>query len=129
MGFRTGAFATVWKVEPKSDHVTTVQLSVSRKDRDSGEYVTDFSGFVAFIGSLNANNAAKLQARDRIKLGDVDVSTNYVAEKGMTYTNYKVFSFEDASGPGSYNSNTSASDPTPSNVDEGEVDDATALPF
>ena len=51
MGFRNGAWATCWAVEPKSDTMTTVRLSTSRKERESGEYAQDFSGFVAFVGT------------------------------------------------------------------------------
>lgn len=46
MGFRTGAFAKVWEVTPMSDTSTKVRISVSRKNKQSGEYEQDFSGFV-----------------------------------------------------------------------------------
>ena len=94
MGFRTGNFCTVWSVESISDVNTKARISVSRKNKQTGEYETDFSGFVNFIGTAAASKAAKLHERDRIKLGDVDVTTRYDKEKNVTYTNYKIFSFE-----------------------------------
>lgn len=117
MGFRKDAWATVWEVTPKSDTVTQIRLSVSRKDKDTGEYVDDFSGFVAFIGTANAQKAAKLKERDRIRLGDTDVSTRYDKEKRITYTNYKCFSFEGQELV------QMADDPAPAAVDEGFDED------
>lgn len=60
----------------------------------TGEYETDFSGFVSFLGSAAARKAAGLKERDRIRLGDVDVNNRYDKEKQITYTNFNVFSFE-----------------------------------
>ena len=51
MGFRKDTFATVWSVEPTSDTMTKARISISRKNRQTGEYETDFSGFVSFVGS------------------------------------------------------------------------------
>ena len=100
MGFRTGAIATVWSVEQARGNFKNVRLSVSRKDKTTGEYVQDFSGFCTFIGEANAN-AGSLKARDRIRLGDVDVSTNYDKSANKEYVNYKVFTFEKADESGS----------------------------
>lgn len=124
MGFRTGSYAKVWGVEPKSDTATTIRLSVSRKNKQTGEYTQDFSGFVSFIGTAAAKKAACLKEGDRIKLGDVDVTTKYNAEKKITYTNYKCFSFDIENGSSAL---PTAAEPQP-NVDEGTVDDS-RLPF
>ena len=42
MGFRTGAYAKVWKVEPYSDTSVKLRISISRKNKQSGEYEQDF---------------------------------------------------------------------------------------
>lgn len=123
MGFRTNSFATVWSVEPKSDVNTNVRLSISRKNKQTGEYEQDFSGFVAFIGSANAQKAARLKERDRIKLGGVDVSTTYNADKKITRTNYKCFSFE----PENTVATAMSNEPQPE-VDDGMISDD-RLPF
>lgn len=131
MGFRTGSYCTIWSVEPVSDTRTKARISISRKNRQTGEYDTDFSGFVDFIGTAAAKKAATLKEKDRIRLGDVDVTNKYVVEKNITYTNHKVFSFETqseidaASGAGAPNTYT----PTPRTpVDDGDIDDS-RLPF
>lgn len=125
MGFRTGAYAKVWEVTPMSDTSTKVRLSVSRKNKQTGEYEQDFSGFVLCIGTAAARNAVKLDSGARIKIGDCDVTTKYDAQKKITYTNFKMFSFEDADG--NNNSEPDKTDPQPP-VDEGEVDE-NRLPF
>lgn len=123
MGFRNNAFATVWEVTPKSELCTDIRLSVSKKNKDTGEYDTDFSGFVRVIGKEAAKKAASLKEKDRIRLGDVDVSTFYDKENKITYTNYKMFSFDNV------NSNFS-SEPSDGYkaVDDGEVEPED-LPF
>ena len=127
MGFRTGAFAKVWEVTPMSDTSTKVRMSISRKVKGTDEYEQDFSGFVLAVGTAAAAKAAKLKEGDRIKLGDVDVTTKYEKEKKITYTNFKMFSFEDANGK-------PASNPTEDpqqTVDDVDIDDSgeDRLPF
>lgn len=94
MGFRKETWATVWEVKPVSDTFCKGRISVSRKSRQTGEYEQDFNGFVGFVGTACAAKAARLNTKDRIYLGDVDVTTNYVKESNTTYTNFKVFSFK-----------------------------------
>lgn len=125
MGFRTGAYAKVWEVTPMSDTSTKIRVSVSRKNKQTGEYEQDFSGFVLCIGTAAARNAAKLKEGARIKIGDCDVTTKYDTQKKITYTNFKLFSFEDADGNNS--SAPDSTDPQPQ-VDEGEADE-NRLPF
>ena len=74
MGFRKDAYATVWSVEQKSNTLTNGRISISRKNKNTGEYETDFSGFVSFIGTAAAQKASHLKERDRIRIGDVDVT-------------------------------------------------------
>lgn len=93
MGFRKDAWATCWGVEVKSDTLTQVRISTSRKDKQTEEYVQDFSGFVAFVGTAAAKKAASLKEKDRIKLGDVEVTTKYNKDKGVVYTDFKCYNF------------------------------------
>ena len=121
MGFRLGSYATCWGVEPRGNW-TKVRLSVSRKNKDTGEYEQDFSGFVMMIGQANAK-AQRLKERDRIKLGDVDVTTSYDKEHNKEYINYKCFDFEMADAP-----QNQAGDRVDVNPAEGD-DETEELPF
>lgn len=128
MGFRTNSYAKVWEVIPSTDTRTKLRISISRKDKQTGEYVQDFSGFVDCVGSLAAKKAAQLKANDRIRLGDVDVTTKYNKEKDITYTNFSVFNFEKDEGNGvPVQTKAPVNEPQPE-VDSGEVDDD-RLPF
>lgn len=125
MGFRTGAFAKVWEINPISDTNVKLRMSISRKNKQTGEYEQDFSGFVNAVGTAAAKKASGLKEGDRIRIGDVDVTTKYDAEKKVTYTNFKMFSFDlDVDTTPAKPNNT---EPQPS-VDSGEVDDS-RLPF
>lgn len=127
MGFRKEAFATIWSVESTSDTLTKARISISRKNKQTGGYDTDFSGFVRFVGTAVAKKAAGLKEKDRIRLGDVDVTNKYDKEKNVTYTNYKIFSFETQNEIDGGSRNTESPEPKKP-VDDGEVDDD-RLPF
>lgn len=125
MGFRTGAYCTVWSVERVSDTFTKGRISINRKNKNTGEYEQDFGGFVSFIGSACAQKALKLKEKDRIKLGDVDVSNRYDKAKNVTYTNFNIFGFQmaDEANNGVYQAGG-----TPDvHVDDGEL--SGDLPF
>lgn len=129
MGFRTGAYARVWDTKPISDTSTKLRISISHKNKDTGEYIQDFSGFVFCVGSAAASKAARLREGDRIKLGDVDVTNKYDRDKKITYTNFKIFSFDSVESGGS--PSQAAADPSPV-VDDGVLDDSglnSKLPF
>lgn len=129
MGFRTGSYATIWSVESASDTRTKARISISRKNKQTGEYDTDFSGFVDFIGTAAARKALTLKEKDRIRLGDVDVTNNYNKEKNITYTNFKIFSFETQAEITSGGGGNSGFNTEPQRaVDSGEIDDS-QLPF
>lgn len=94
MGFRTGSYAKVWKVEPKNDRVTDLRISTSKKNRESGEFEQDFGGYVRCVGTSCASKAASLAQGTRIKLGDVDVTRRFDKDANKEYTNFTVFSFQ-----------------------------------
>ena len=125
MGFRKDAYATVWSVEQKSNTLTNGRISISRKNKNTGEYETDFSGFVSFIGTAAAQKASHLKERDRIRIGDVDVTNKYDKEKNVTYTNFKIFSFETQDEIDGASAGAQIPDTI---IDDGEIDDSD-LPF
>lgn len=107
MGFRDGAYATVWEVSPKTDAVTRVRISISRKNKETGEYTTDFSGWCVFLGTSAASRALSLKEKDRIQIKSCDVSNTYDKETERLFHDYKVFDFEAADG---FSSQQKASD-------------------
>ncbi len=99
-GFSTGSFATIFSVERVKDTITKCNVAISHKDKNTGEYVGDFNGVVSFIGTAAASKAAKLKEKDKIRLGDVTVTSNTVTntyngeERKVRYYNFTCFSFK-----------------------------------
>lgn len=97
MGFRPNAYMKVWSVEC-FERYSKANISSSRKNRETGEYETDFSGFVTLIGSAH-KKAVDLGGGERIKITACDVTTKYDKGKGIKYTNFTVFDWEPADNP------------------------------
>lgn len=94
MGFRTGAWATVWEAEDRGKY-SNVRLSISKKSRTTGQFETDFSGYCNFIGA--AHEAIKVIPkvdRLRLRIGDCEVTNSYDKKTKQTFTHYAVFSVE-----------------------------------
>lgn len=99
MGFRQGGFATVWEIVYAGDKFTKARVSISRKNKQTDQYETNFSGFVSFIGAAHTKISG-LQERARIKILNCDVTNYYNKDEKREYTNYTIFDFEfiDSSG-------------------------------
>ena len=94
MGFRTGAYATVWRTkETNSSKVTKAQISTNRKNRQTDEWERDFSHWVKFIGSAN-DKVATLGERARIRILECEVLADYNKEKETTYYDFVIYDFE-----------------------------------
>ena len=132
MGFRSGVWAKVWSVQPKSDKITDLRVSITKKNPATNEYEQEFGGFVSVMGAGPAAKAAKLQEGDRIRLGDTDVRAVYDKESGTSRYYFRVFGFEtqnEANSGGGTSGGTTRRQAVPSrSVDDGEYETAD-LPF
>lgn len=118
MGFRQGAFARIWSVNDEGKY-STANVSVSRKNKDTGKYDVEFSdGYVRLVGS--AHEAAKdlgLPTREEfdsqsdkgvsVKISSCDVTNNYDTKTKKLYTNCVMFGFEIPDNNGGDSSNNS----------------------
>ena len=67
MAFRNGCYASIWGCYPnESGKATSVRVSISKKNKTTQQYETDFSGFVTFIGDANS----KIQRYVGKQIGD-----------------------------------------------------------
>jgi len=99
MGFRQGAYATVWEIKAQGDNFTKIRVSISRKNKKTDEWVNDFNGFVSLIGEAHkkADRLADMIGdgeRARIRLGSCDVSNRYDKDEEREYTNFTLFDFD-----------------------------------
>lgn len=125
MGMRNGAFATVWEVKNGSGNYTDVRISTSKKNKQTDKWETDYSGFVRFVGTAH-QNASSLKEKDRIKIGDCEITNRYDNDKKITYTNVAVFSFEMADGAGAAKE-APAGRPSPATAKDAFVNVADAI--
>lgn len=127
MGFRKDNWASVWSIEDGKNNSKRVRLSTSKKNKLTGEYEQDFSGYCSFYGTA-AVKAATLKPKDRIKLGDVDVTTWFNKEKNQEFVIYKVFDFETVHTAGSSANGGAAHSSNAQSAFEGDSG-AEDLPF
>lgn len=152
MGFRVGAFATVFSANNLGKY-SDANISISKKNQSTDDYDTEFSnGYVRFIGAAhNKLGSLNLPTREeykagkknnaRIKIIECDVQNMYMKEedgKLKAFFNknpqYKVYDFEVDNGNNA-NSNRQNQKPTsapqkakPTQSGVNEVDDD-ELPF
>lgn len=99
MAFQTNSFAKVWEVKPQEKY-TDIRISTSRKRQDTGQYESDFAGFVRLIGEAH-NKAKSLQVGDRIRLGSVS-GTTFKKADGTYFEGHQCYSYKMADEPFSY---------------------------
>lgn len=121
MGFRSGAYAKVWKVEKGNGNFYVAEMSTSKKAKDrSGnviqengkdKYETDWSNkFVRLVGTA-AEQAEAMSDGVSVKIDSCEVTNKYDKEKNTTYTNYVIYAFsEDGQSKPTQSANKPSSD-------------------
>lgn len=127
-----GSTCTFWKVQRVAENGKTcdVQISVSKKNKQTDQYETDFSGFVKFCGEALVKFAQSLQEKDKIDIDSFELTNKYDKEKKVTYTNVSVFAakkheWNDSNGSGGNKTATGNEDFM--KVDDNLIDED--LPF
>ena len=96
MGFRPGAYAKIWSVDPH-DNYTVGNLSISKKKQDGEGYVTEFqNNYVKFVKQAHpALSGVEIPKNGlSVQLVATDVFNKYDAEKKAVYTDYIVYEIE-----------------------------------
>lgn len=130
MGFRNGAYATVWEVRPtKSPKVSIARISISKKKGQGDGYDDVFSHWIKFAGKAK-EVADTITGMTRVKIDGCDVEAKWNAEKGVCDYDFVVFECERVDGA------TSGATPAAKNFaskkshnDEGDVDEDEYIPF
>ncbi len=120
MGFRQDAYARVWAVEEKGNY-STARVSISRKDKNTGTYNTDFQdGFVRLVGQAHtALQSVQIDEKKglSIKISSCEVTNVYTAPDGkVSYTpHYTIFGLEIQDG----NTNNKGNNVNSANTNSG----------
>lgn len=129
MGFHNGVYATVWSVEDKGGYMK-VQLSISEKNRTTGEYETIWGDYVNFSGGkCAAYQKAKdfgLKRGDRVRILSADQRNRYDKDAKTKYYNTAVFDFEmadSANNGGNNNGGAQAQSSAPASTPYNTEDD------
>ncbi len=97
--FSVNSYAKIKEVEDKGNY-SVCKISISKKNKQSGKYETDFIGKVRFVG--NAHNQRPL-TNQRIQITSCGVSNCYTKDdklefpKAPTYTIFE-YSLQDDNG-------------------------------
>ncbi len=119
--FSNGAWVKIWKCEKGNGNYYVAQMSTSRKNQE-GNYETDWSdGRVRLVGTA-AKQAEKIKDGDRLQIESCGVTNTYDKEKKVTYTNYVIFAFSNAS-------NTDKQPTKSTTVNQSSSDEDEDLPF
>lgn len=93
MGFKNNSYAKVWDVKTKSEKYTDVKISISKKNKQTSQYETDFSSIVRLIGEAH-KKASELAQGSKIKILTCDTTNNYDKKKNTTYWRCIIYDFE-----------------------------------
>lgn len=131
MGFRSGSYARIWKVDNKGNY-STCSMTINKKDKESGEYVTEFQdGFVRLVGQAHkfvSENEIPEKGGLGVRLGDCDTTRRYDSKTEKTYTNFTVFNFKEDDAKDE-TSKKKANKTKQKPVDVAANDDDDELPF
>ena len=118
-----GGFARVWTIEDKGNY-STAKISVSKKDKNTDNYTTDFmDGYVRLVGE--AHNALKGIYIDEkkgigVKISSCEVTNVYTAPNGaVSYKpHYTIFGLEVLDGNSRQNTKANANSAKKSGSDD-----------
>lgn len=98
MAFQNGAFAKIWEFVDKGKY-GTVNLSTSKKNKETGAYDTDFQHkFVNVVGQAYEFVKGLTIPKNgvSVKITSCATTNKYNPEKQTTYWNCSIFGLEDA---------------------------------
>ena len=103
MGFKNNAYAKVWKVNMQEGRNPSAQITITRKNKQTGEYITEFSGFVDCLFDAKDKITGVAEGA-RIKILSCDINNTYNKDTKETRWYPKLMDFEvvDTASAGNY---------------------------
>lgn len=133
MGFGNGKLARIWAFENKGNY-STCRLSISRKDKNTGAYVTDFTdGFVRLVGKAHIdiqNLVIDEHKGALVRITSCEVTNVYTAPDGkVSYApHYTIFGFEEYQPNYQSNQGNNQGNASAISVQENSLDDFVKIP-
>lgn len=127
MAFSNNNYATIWEIRTTKGKAMNVRLSTSRKDKNTGDYETDFSDYCFFVGKA-AEKVKSCKAKDRVRLLETSVTSRWDKEQKKNFYTFTVWDIEMADGKGGRSQSSVVPPKTsaPAQQSSGSDDD---LPF
>lgn len=103
MAFKASCICTLWANKQTGKVVTAyegksyvdIRVSTSKKNKQTNQYETDFSGNVRCFGhAKEVLESVVLNEKDKVKLLEVEVSNHYDPTKRTTYTSFTCWDLE-----------------------------------
>ena len=91
--FSVNSYAKIKEVEVKENY-SVCKISISKKNKQSGKYETDFVGKVRFVGQSYLQRPSKDQ---RIKITSCGVSNCYVKDDKLEFPKAPIYTIFDYS--------------------------------
>lgn len=91
--FSVNSYAKIKEVEDKGNY-SVCKISISKKNKTTNKYETDFIGKVRFVGNAHLQRPLKDQ---RIKITNCGVSNCYTKDDKLEFSkspNYTIFGYE-----------------------------------
>ena len=133
MGFGNGKLARIWAYENKGKY-STCRLSISKKDKNTGAYVTDFTdGFVRLVGKAHIdiqNLVIDEHKGALVRITSCETTNVYIAPDGkVSYTpHYTIFGFEEYQPNYQSNQGNNQGNASAISVQENSLDDFVKIP-
>ena len=133
MGFGNGKLARIWAYENKGNY-STCRLSISKKDKNTGAYVTDFTdGFVRLVGKAHIdiqNLVIDEHKGALVRITSCETTNVYIAPDGkVSYTpHYTIFGFEEYQPNYQSNQRNNQGNASAISVQENSLDDFVKIP-
>lgn len=117
-GFRDGAYAKVWEIkESSSGKSMNLKISISSKDKTTGNYKTTFSSWITAAGAAY-EKAKTIEKGMKIQLAECNVTNEWDREKKEGHTYFTIFDLNIADNTRSTSARSVDSNSVEGNMEE-----------
>lgn len=90
---RNGAYCKIWEVRDGKGNYKEANISVSRKNKQSGNYDKVFGAWVRLVGTAK-DQVGKIDLSKNVKIAECEITNNYDKDKKTMYWNPVIYAFD-----------------------------------